>query len=94
MKKKIMIVLIILSSIVLMGNAVTDDKPQQFKVIYEIVYNSITLEHAAQLEKKIREQYKDACSVNVKVEQINISNKWMIYNGQLHLSTTLLDTVK
>lgn len=42
---------------------------QQFEVKFTITYNSITLSEAAMLEEKIKKEYDDACSVDIKVNE-------------------------
>ena len=48
---------------------IAGEKPeaQKFEVTYTIKYNSVTLLEAAKLEEKIRQEYKDACKINVDV---------------------------
>ena len=46
--------------------------PKKFKTTLVVVYNAITLEEAAEKEKIFREKYIDACSVDVKLEEISV----------------------
>lgn len=76
---------IMLFLMVVLLTASTDKKPQEFKVAFEVTYNSITLAKAAELEKVFRDKFSDACNVEVKVEKIN-SNVWT-YSGTLQYDT-------
>jgi len=42
---------------------------QEFKVTYSVVYNSITLSKAAQIEKEIKRMFNDACKIDIKLEK-------------------------
>ena len=44
-------------------------RPKRFKTTLIVVYNSLTLEEAAEKEKLFREKYSDACSVDIKVDE-------------------------
>ena len=69
--KKVIILLVFLIlgiSFVAYGELIKIEQ-QKFKVTYEIVYNELTLEEAAQKEIAIKEQNHRACSVKVSLRE-------------------------
>lgn len=44
------------------------DPPKNFEVTFTVTYNSMNLETAAAKEKMFRDLFKDACSIDVKVQ--------------------------
>lgn len=60
--------IVILVAVAMIDPAVPADKEvkvAQFKTVFTITYNSLTLEQAAALEKIVREQHEKACDVKV-----------------------------
>lgn len=55
--------------------------PNKYKVTVKIVYNEMTLQDVADLEKQIKKDHKNACEVEVSVEAIG---NW----GLGHIDTT------
>lgn len=53
------------------GNIANAEEMQKFKVTYKVTYNSISLEDASKIEKRVRAEHKEACTVKVKVEESN-----------------------
>jgi len=49
---------------------------QEFEVTIKIVYNSIPLEKAVELEKEIKRQHKGACTVTI--EKIEPVSSWSV----------------
>ena len=60
---------IIFAMLLMIGIAGEKPEAQKFEATYTITYNSITLLEASELEAKIRDEYKDACKVNVSVKE-------------------------
>ena len=44
-------------------------EPQKFETRYTVTYNSISLEEAAKLEKRIKSEHMDACVVEVELDE-------------------------
>jgi len=63
----IMIIPIFSQSVIFTGYK--EPRPKRFKTTLIVVYNSLTLEEAAEKEKLFREKYSDACSVDIKVDE-------------------------
>ena len=57
-----------------------EGKPTQKEVKFTITYNSITLERATELEKVIRQSFKDACSLDItlgsNIQGVSSSQIW------------------
>ena len=66
----IMIIPIFSQSVIFTGYK--EPRPKRFKTTLIVVYNSLTLEEAAEKEKLFREKYSDACSVDIKVDEIDL----------------------
>lgn len=63
MKKIILTTIVFLFSFVLFA---TEVKEQKFNVTYSIVYNSITLKQASEIEKKLKKILaKDSCEIKI-----------------------------
>lgn len=73
--------LIALFFLAVLLTASTDKKPQEFEVTYTVIYNSITLQRAAELEKIFRDKFGDACKVEVTVKKIESE---LTYFGRLN----------
>lgn len=60
-------------------------KMAEFKTVFTITYNSLTLEQAAALEKVVRQQHEKACGVTVSLESLGIIgvdySRFYIQNG-------------
>src|SRR5574340_1658596 len=66
MKTNLTIALLIIISIIVYASV--NKEPQKFKTTFSITYNAITLEQASTIEKKIKNEFGDACNVEIKVE--------------------------
>jgi len=56
-------------------------KAKQYEVIFRLQFNSVTLKRAAEAEKIIREQFHDACELDIEINEIShmfqrTSNDW------------------
>lgn len=49
--------------------AAVDQDPQEFKVTYTVVYNSIALSEASKIEQEIKMNHEGACSVKTSVDE-------------------------
>lgn len=58
------IFLLLLPFVLFAGNPT----PQRFKVTYTITYNTITLSQADSLEQLLKSKFKDACSININLD--------------------------
>ena len=52
-----------------------EHKLEQYEVTYTIVYNSITLDRAGKLEKQIKKEYGDACTIDLKILELPKCNE-------------------
>ena len=68
--RRTMLVLMLVGLVFCFGAIAKDFKASKFKVTYEIVYNAITLDEAAAIERNIKKRFDDACKVNVEVKKI------------------------
>ena len=71
--KRLWLVLIIV--VLLSTSTFAEEKkkfePEKFIVKYEIQYNSLSLYEAYAKEKEIKSRYDDACSIDIKIEEMN-----------------------
>ena len=67
--KKLIALIILLASVVL-----ADHNAQKFKVTYTITFNELTLQEASRLEKVIKQDYSDACEIDVSLEKVTNQN--------------------
>jgi len=51
-------------------------EPEKVKLNITIIYNEVTLEEAAEIDKEIKERYKEACEIKVKIDQIIKNDTW------------------
>ena len=65
------IAVVLIAAITDNGITTPKDKTSHFTVTYKIVYNKITLAKAAELEKKIRSEHEDACSVDIDLKPVS-----------------------
>ena len=69
--------LIILIAVVLSANQdpnIKEFEPKKFKVTIEIIYNGLTLEEASEKERTFKEQFKDACKIDINLDNGNMIN--------------------
>ena len=62
----------------------------RFEVTLKVTYNSITLDQAAMIERMARDQYKDACKVDIDLKPANRAEPqrwWYIHNTDLDTVT-------
>ena len=65
------IAVVLITAITDNGITTPKDETSYFTVTYKITYNKITLAQAAELEKKIRSEHEDACSVKIDLKPVN-----------------------
>jgi hypothetical protein len=70
-------VVVLLVALAMIDQAEPADKEikmAEFKTVFTIIYNSLTLEQAAALEKIVRQQHEKACCVGVSMEHVGTVN--------------------
>lgn len=55
-----------------------DSEAQKFEVTFTVTYNAISLEDAAKKEKEFREQFKDACKVDISIKKVTEAGTYRI----------------
>ena len=75
MKRLIFILMVLFTMFSIAG----DKEPQKFKVTFTVTFNELTLEQASKKEMVIKELLKDACDINVKIEN---SDNLVIISGR------------
>jgi hypothetical protein len=60
-------------------------QPKKLKTTFTIVFNEITLQEAADWERRINKDFASACSVSVKTEQVDnvITSNFVIYSNSV-----------
>jgi len=86
MKKIIVIAMMLVFTLACTLSAEEDVKhqPKKMKTTFTIVFNEITIQEAADLERRINKEFKDACSVEVDMEPVSVSeyiNPTVMYDG-------------
>lgn len=68
--KAFLISALVLCPVLFVGASPKTVQCKKFEVTFTITYNEMTLADAALMERKIREQFSDACKVDVKVKEV------------------------
>ena len=69
-KRDVFFIIIILFLFVLSISAYAHES-KKFKAVFTITFNEMTLEEAARMETVIKEKFKDACKIEVDLEDID-----------------------
>ena len=67
--KRFAVIAVLVLAFVTISFAEVKQEAQKFKVSYTITYKSINLEEAAKIETAIKKEFKDACVVNINIQQ-------------------------
>ena len=59
-------------------SAENEKKPQQFKVTYTVIYNSISLADAAKLEAQVIKEHADSCDISVELSGLSDTTNLVI----------------
>lgn len=73
MRKKVFFLIALAILFLPAAGAKVEQSQKKFKFVYTITYNEITLEEAAALEKIIKRQNKNACSVDTQVKDVVVT---------------------
>jgi len=89
------LLLTVVCCMLLVGVALAKEfKAEKFETVYTITFNAITLEEASRLEDVIKKKFKDACKIEVNLNEgagdptSDVSNTvvfdsgWIQYRGE------------